>query len=216
MTELTKALVAEQEAPFVGAYAPFYLRYLGYKNNSTLPGPALRAKGVESLFSMGNPYVYANDLIVGNNRYPLVQIEHAELEEAQKIVDGIGSRSFITNYDHFAPNYRRFISSGIPGVIGDIDASIKKYADDERKILHLEAMKTAMSAFGTMIEKYADKAHSLMGQEGYDDERLTFVENNCRVLTERAPQSFAEALWLSAEWTVIFILYSKRIWKAET
>jgi len=193
---LSKMLREELKEATEGTYSPAYFRYMGFRRNMSAPITPLRAAGIHNLFSAPNPHIFKNDLIVGNTRCLYVDEKPEVLSHAASFVSQIGSRSFWTNSDHYAPNYVHTLEVGVPGLIREIDASLAKYRDDAEKVETLSAMKLTLEGFSLMIKNYADTALSLMDAEGYDNERLRFIADNCTALTEREPRSFAEGLQL--------------------
>ena len=53
----------ELNAEKIGRYAPYYFRYLGYKNDLAATPSTLRANGIYSLFSQPKPIILKNELI---------------------------------------------------------------------------------------------------------------------------------------------------------
>ena len=179
-----------------GAYAPYYYRYLGYKKDLNAKPDELRSNGVYALFTESLAVVLKNEWIAGNHFSLFVEKDESELDEAMTIVNKFGERHFGTNKDHYAPNYRHILSAGIPGIINEIDASLLKHADDQKKVDTLLSMKKAANGFLKMIELYIEEAKSCKGKDGYDDEKLDFIIANLDALTKGAPSSFPQALQL--------------------
>lgn len=194
--EITKALYKELKQTPAGTYAPFLFRHRGIIADLSAGTTEQRANGIYSLFSSPDPVILKNELIAGNRMCLYSTEDKDRIEHAKSIVNRLGARSFGSNSDHFAPNYRRILADGIPGTFDAIDASIAAHGGDERRLLTLRAMRKTLEGFAAMIAKYAQAARRLIGSEGYDDERLTFIAGNCEALTERAPETFAEALQL--------------------
>lgn len=179
-----------------GVYAPYYFRYMGFREAMAEPAPIFRASAIKSLFENTTPYIFVNDLIAGNTRGLYVEENPILLEYASDFVKNMGKRNFRTNADHFAPDYRDILVPGIKGLRKKIEASLKKYGNDEKKTYMLSAMKLTVDAFWKMIENYMLKAQSLKNDSRYNAERLDFIAENCRVLLEGPPETFAQALQL--------------------
>ena len=194
--KLFELLNEENKITPKGVYAPFYYRFTGYKKVLAERPSVLRAEGVYALFTEPCPVILKNEIIAGNNKLLYTDADELSVEYARKMVTGFGARSFGTNSDHFAPDYATVLTLGIPGVIAKIDASEKAHAGDEDKCATLAAMRRAMEGFAGLVSGYADAAEKCIGEDGYDDERLRYMADNCRVVTKRAPESFAEALQL--------------------
>ena len=194
--KLFEKLRKELAVPPAGVRAPYYYRYLGYNRDPAAPVTTARANAVYSLFTETKPRVYPHEVIAGNEFSLWCEAEEALLTYAERIDRDYSSRSFSSNADHFAPNYRHTLKVGIPGLIGEIDASLEKYRTDPEKVETLQAMKHTLQAFLRMIRDYAECALSHKGEAGYDDARLLFLANNCTALLAGAPETFAEALQL--------------------
>jgi len=194
--KLFELLNEETKTPVAGDFAPYYFKTLGYRRDLAAKPATLRANGVYSLFTEPEPVILKNELVAGNTRLIFADVSEVELEYAKKLNQSFGGRNFWSNSDHFAPNYTRILTLGVPGMICEIEKSMESHAGDEVRITNLRAMKHAMEGFSQMIARYADAAEACLGMDGYDDARLTFIINNCRAITKRAPETFAEALQL--------------------
>ena len=194
--KLFEALNVELKTPPKGLFAPYYFRHLGYRDFLAAPYPILRAKGICALFTEPQPVILKNELLAGNNHCLCTEASEFELNYAKSLVDMISERTFQTNKDHFAPDYDHILRRGIIGLLEDIAASKEKHCDDSTKLETLDAMGITLEAFLAMIKGYAISAESLIGTEGYDNGRLSFIAANCRALLSRAPKSFPEAIQL--------------------
>jgi len=186
----------ENKASVNGAYAPYYYRAIGYRRDLAAKPAALRANGIYSLFTETRPVILKNELVAGNTKLLFTDAREAELEYAKRLTTSFGRRNFFSNNDHYAPNYTRILTVGVPGMIEEIDISMATHAGDEVKLTNLRAMKHTMEGFLGMISNYADAADACIGLDGYDSGRLAFISSNCRMIAKRAPESFAEALQL--------------------
>ncbi len=179
-----------------GTYAPYLYRYKGFIKDLCAPMTTLRANGIAALFSEPTPRIFENDLIAGN-KYCLCSDEReCVLNHAKDIVNKVGCRSFGTNSDHFAPDYRHVMSVGIPGLLSEVEASLKAHAGEEKNCETLRGMRMTLEGFRHMILNYADRAREMMAAGREDVERLRFIADNCSAIARRAPESFVEALQL--------------------
>ena len=160
-----------------GIYAPYYWKYLGYKSNLGSSKREARVNAVKALFTLPEAYIYQNDWIVGSLRSMFCEKSKEELDYALRIEQSFGNRTFAQNSDHFAPDYRKFVKIGIPGVLQNIRDSIRNHTDAD-EISYLQAMEQCMLAMRDMVLKYAEKARELQGEKGYDDARLEYIRNN--------------------------------------
>ena len=117
-----------------GTYAPYYYRYLGQREHMGEPVAVMRSYGIYSVFANTRPVIYKNDLISGSTSGAFLDKEEYILNYAKDFATKIGERTFITNKDHYAPNYDKLLSVGINGIMEEIDASLKKFSCDERKV----------------------------------------------------------------------------------
>lgn len=191
-----KELKAEMETCRAeGTYALTSLLAKGYAQDMSQSNVLRRADGIYTLFTEHGKYVYKNDRILGSMRG--MYIENFELfPDADKIVDAMGRRTFMTCFDHYAPNYEHFLKDGIDGTIKNIDASLAKYEGDEVKTDFLKAARKSMQAMSIVLEQYADEAEKL---------GLNEAAQRCRAVAHRAPQTFGEALQLTF---IIYTLFS--------
>ena len=178
-----------------GSFARNYFKYLGFRRDLTAPPATANANAIEALFTLPEPYIYKNDLIVGSIRPLWSEVDRTELDYANRIVVSFGVRGFLHNVDHFAPNYRKTTKLGIMGLVGEIDKSCANHTEPDR-LEYLSAMKQTLLAQRTMILRYAEKAESLRGEDGYIPERLDEIAARCRRIANGAPESFADALQL--------------------
>lgn len=167
-----------------GVHAPYYYRYLGIRDDITASPAAMRANIAYSVFTRCNPYVYDNDLIVGNEKSLFTTAGKQTLDEARALDERIGDRTFTTNKDHYTPNYEHLLSVGITGLIDEIEASKLKNPD---RCELLDAMRHTLDGFIIMIQKYAAAA---------DKKGNIFARDNCIAITKGAPKTFAQALQL--------------------
>ncbi len=194
----TMLLKEEMATPPAGTCANYYYRYLGYKKDLNAPNTAARANAIEALFTQSKAYVYRHDLIAGSIRPMFCEKSAEELQYAAAIVGSFGDRSFVSNSDHYSPDYTRIVNGGIPGLLDEIARSERNHASEPDRLEYLAAMKQSVLAFRQMILGYADAAHDRL--EGETDgtviANMHFVEANCRAIADRAPATFAEGLQL--------------------
>lgn len=179
-----------------GIYAPYYFRYLGYAENLSADYATLRANGIHSLFTRSKPVILKNELIAGNTKSLFCDESQTVLNYAQGIVNSFSQRGFITNSDHYAPDYAHVLRVGLSGMMDEIDKSIQAHSADTDKTVTLQAMKRSLIGFSEMIENYMHEAESLVGSADYDSKRLQFIADNCRAILSGVPKSFAQALQL--------------------
>lgn len=179
-----------------GTYAPYYFRYLGYADNLSADYATLRSNGIYSLFTRSKPVILKNELIVGNTKSLFCDESQTVLNYAKSIVNSFSQRGFITNSDHYAPDYAHILRVGMSGMMDEIDKSIQAHSADTDKTVTLQAMKRSLVGFSEMIENYMHEAESMVGSHDYDSERLNFITDNCHAILNGAPKSFAQALQL--------------------
>ena len=195
MSRMTQ-LKEEMSVTPSGRYAPQYFRAQGYQSGTHTTPSGRRADGITTLLCCPTPHIYANDLVVGSLRPLIVDITDEELNAANAVVAAFPERSFGTNSDHYAADYRTPLRLGIPGMLEAIADSCCVHADEPDRLEYLESMRISLTALRDRIAAYAQKAEDLKGSEGYDDERLESIRVNCHQLTVGAPQTFAQALQL--------------------
>jgi len=181
---------------FDGPYIPYYFRYLGYKEDMSADYTTLRANGIYSLFAKCRPVIFKSDLVTGSQHCVCCKADELALKYAKSIVDQFSQRNFITNKDHLTPDYEHVLRVGLPGLMDEIDASLRVHQNDSDKVVTLRAMKKTLCGFSEMIRKYMLKAEELMACPDFNKERLQFIADNCSAIVSGPPQSFAQALQL--------------------
>ena len=179
-----------------GTYAPYYYKYLGYMKDIAADPSTFRANGIYALFSETKPIILKNEIIAGNKKSLHTQVDKIHLAYAEKVVKSFGERIFITNKDHYAPNYEHILQVGLPGLIDEIDASLKMHKNDTEKSNALSAMKHTLCGFSQMIKNYAVTAQECRNDSAYNLERLEGIIENCNAIVTNKPQTFAQALQL--------------------
>lgn len=180
-----------------GIYAPYYFRYLGYRENLSAEYSSLRANGIYSLFTKPKPVILKSEWIAGNQKSLFCEENELVLNYAKNIVSRFSERGFGTNKDHFAPDYEHFLCVGLPGMIEEIDASLQVHRNDPDKVVTLSAMKKTLCGFSEMIQNYMLQAEVLLSSPDFNQERLRFIANNCRAIVNGPPKSFGQALQLT-------------------
>ena len=83
-----------------------YMMYLGYKEHYNDDSLTAKAYATAKLFTGHEKRIYDNDLIIGSvygkfsDKYTV-----GELDYAAKITNSFGKNTFLTNSDHFAPDF---------------------------------------------------------------------------------------------------------------
>lgn len=149
-----------------------------------------------TLFTGPTPYIYPHEVIAGSLRSVYAEHDAEDVRRATDAVKAFGIRRFWSNADHFAPDYRRVLRLGLPGLFREIDDSIAVHAGEEDRVTYLRAMRHALSGLCEMILSYAARADELIGTDGYDDTVLSGIADVCRKIADRAPEHFREALQL--------------------
>ncbi len=193
---LSEYLNEEMKELTEGTFAPYRYRYEGYIRDLAASPSVLRANGIYALFTESKPVILKNELIAGNLKSLYSSEDVQFLDYAKKKVDFFGERDFLTNKDHYAPDYQHILDVGIVGLVKEIENSLEKFAGSDEKCETLSAMKLTLTGFSKMIENYADEAEKLLVDKEYSADRLSFIIENCRALTKGRPETFAQALQL--------------------
>lgn len=164
----------------------------GYREHLTDVNVAARAGAIHELFTSHPKHIYDNDRIAGSVRG--IYSHEGVPENHKKIVESYGRNTFITNADHFAPDYETALKLGIGGMLSKIRASMDVHLSDEGRLATLRAMESSLRAFSRMIEQYADAAEAALFVTR--DRELSAVSSTCRAVSLNPPSSFREALQL--------------------
>lgn len=189
-----------------GEFSPFSFRLSGYENSVHSTNACQRADAIYSLFTGSVPHIYKNDWIAGSIRSYVTEVDEETQTRIRKIAEKYPERSFGTNFDHYSPNYGEILQLGIPGVLEKIRLSKEKQKGDAKRVDFLEAMRIAMTGLRDCMLRYANRCEVLRKNDAYDKKKLAFIENNCRFLTMKAPESFAQALQLVWLCHICFVL----------
>ena len=210
-----KQEIAEKK-PNSSRKVTFAYMYEGYRNHLDCEVPVAKAYAIASLFTKHKKYVYDNDLIAGTVRGLIDdEIDQAYLNHCTGIVASYGLRSFVTNADHYAPDYNTFLADGIGGTLEKIEKSKIVHKDDpdsKKKMVFLESAEITMKAFSQMILQYAEAALNRAKKFSEDSEKyrsLMKVHDVCRKISFAKPSSFQEALQL-VWFTYIAFFYEGR------
>ena len=193
---ILKELQSEMKNKPDGVFCPDYFRCKGYEKSESVTPSAVRADGISALFTLPEPFIYKNDLIVGSIRPYFVSLSDEDIRNISAWMQKYPERGFFKNADHFAPDYFTVSEKGIPGLLEMINNSLIAHNGDPDKTDFLYSMKKTLTALCEKLKAYADKADSLCGVEGYDSKRLNRIKNNCLTLIKSAPQSFEQGLQL--------------------
>ena len=171
----------------------------GYASHFDDPSVIARAHSLSRAFTHSVKFVYPHDRIAGSMRgLYLTDVPEAEQAYAKRILDSYGDRNFVTNADHFAPDYETFLRDGIPGTLNRIWASKEAHRDDPKKIAFLTGAEISMTAFGEMLDQYGDAALEAAAQapDAASQAELKEVAACCHHLAKKAPETFRQALQL--------------------
>ena len=162
----------------------------GYAAHMDDENAIARAYAIESLFEDCPKRVYESDLILGSMADMVAfegEYDEAGYKWARSIVSSYGERTFITNSDHYAPDYETFLREGVDGTLERIARSMKAHEDDHDAQIFLESAAIAMRAFSRFIEGFAAEAR----RKGLDEAAAV-----CERVAHAAPETFREALQL--------------------
>ncbi|MDD4140429.1 MAG: pyruvate formate lyase family protein [Eubacteriales bacterium] len=181
-----------------------YYLALGFVQHFDDPVPLARAYAFASLLTGHRKVIYTHDRIAGSIRGCMrgdLPISDAALTWANGIVTSYGANSFLTNADHFAPDYETFLAEGVAGTLARIRSSKRQHQEDPdavKKQPFLDAAEIAMLSFGTMVGQYGDAAAALAAQvsDPIHKTHLSEIARACRKLSTDKPDTFQEAIQL--------------------
>lgn len=195
-----EALKREASAPLQGeADITHLLAAEGLREHLDDPVPIAKAYAVARLFTGHEKRVYPHDLVAGSFRGKFAGgVSEAELRQAEELYQSYGWRSFVTNADHYAPDYEGFLRDGITGTLEKIRRSQQAHADaPEKTHLFLQAAAITMEAFRQMMGQYGEAAQRTAEAAGEAERpQLLEIARICGRLTTAPPATFREALQL--------------------
>ena len=175
----------------------------GLKDHYFEPELIAKAKALSYMFEKHEKYVYENDLILGSYRGlyadSIPEIIQKRTGQIRYLFGKFGLLDPGEKGTHYAPDYDYIVNKGICGVLEDIEESKKRHADDEEKVMFLEAARISILGLGKMLHTYGEKALS-MGKK-------TEAEI-CFKLETKAPETFREALQFM--WMCHLSFYTER------
>lgn len=169
----------------------------GYQAHNREENVLARAAATSALFEDCPKHVYVHDVILGSIAGLVAEegtFNQAEYDWACSVISSYGERHFVTNSDHFAPDYETFLKDGVDGTLARIEASKCAHADDTQALVFLEATRRAMSGFSRFVTGFAQSARALA--EAVQSEDLFKAAYVCEKVAHAAPESFREALQL--------------------
>lgn len=184
------------------------LRAEGMAPHFDAPSVIARAHGVAALFTRGDTVIYDHDRIAGSLRgMYTVPVTEAQRQYAQKILQSYGDRSFLTNADHYAPDYAGFLKNGVSGTLARIERAQKAHANAPEKQAFLAAAHITMTAFGTLLCRYGAAADKKACEATDSEQQANFRElaRVCRKVASAPPETFREALQLTFMAHIAFV-----------
>lgn len=172
----------------------------GYQAHYGEENVLARASAAAALFEDCPKHVYAGDVILGSIAALVAEegtYNRDEYDWACGIVSSYGERHFVTNSDHFAPDYETFLRDGVDGTLARIEASRRAHENDREALVFLEAARRAMNGFSGFIMGFAQSARRLA--ESVDVEQaaeLMRAADVCERVAHASPETFREALQL--------------------
>ena len=177
----------------------------GFRDHYDQPAAIARAHALAALLTGPPKHIYEYDLIAGSLRGLMAEsetIDQTALAYAKKVVASYGSNHFLTNKDHFAPDFQTILNEGLEGALARIASSREKHRNDPdfaKKREFLDAAAISLKAFSTMIDQYGQAAAQNAGQDNVDSQkkqRLEMIAAACLHVSRQAPRTFQEALQL--------------------
>ncbi|MBQ1942796.1 MAG: hypothetical protein II368_04010 [Clostridia bacterium] len=171
---------------------------LGHRPYYAEPPIIAKSHGTANLFASAPAFVYESDLIAGSIRGVFSEdFSERYRKKADHDFFSYGFNHFITNADHYAPNYRTFLVEGIPGTYAKIEKSKKEHTD-EKSQRFLTAVGITLDGFSQMIENYAVAADARAAAATTEEAKARFTQMaaDLRLLRVSAPQNFRQALQL--------------------
>ena len=177
--ELRRAVFAPQG----GAFNVNRFKAAGYRASMGESMSVQRGRAAAAIFRQVPTHVYPGERIVGSIRGAFTDAPRGELAADDRLCASYGDNTFLTNADHFAPDYGAFLMEGVSGRLARIGESLDKYRENKEKTETLRGMQTALEGFRELILRYAGAA------EG-DTAKILHA------LAVRPPETFREALQL--------------------
>lgn len=199
---MLEALRNEIYAQKGGVYARNALLNPGYRDHVGEPNVIARAYALRHMFESCRVVVFDHDLVPGTVAGAWFPEGEEPVWAGMDYADVYGERDFITNRDHYAPNYSTLFRRGVGGTIQQIEENIRTLdpalPDARKRREFLEAAKIAMQGFSSWIKRYADAARAKVAAASQADRsRFCDIAEVCCWIMTRPPRTFREALTLT-------------------
>ena len=178
------------------------LKNIGYRAHLNQPNVLARAYALESLFSHCKVQLYPHDRVAGSLLGIMWPQQEAESLPSVPDYAGnvFGERSFVTNADHYGPDYQTILNGGIGGILEKIHHSLQSIEredhDFSKKSQFLSAAQLSISAFANLLGRYAQAARTESAPLECQAQREEMACACARLASGAAPESFYEALTL--------------------
>lgn len=167
-----------------------------FRQSEGQPMTLRRAAALNAVLDQCELPILPGELLLGSGIGRRVSSgEQAELDAAYAYLAPIGSRSFLTGFDHAAPDYPTLLHLGICEVAAQAqDVLLQQTA--AKRLLFLSSVLVALDGAAHFIRRWADAAE-LQAQASPDwAELLTTQASMLRRLASEPPQTFWEAMQL--------------------
>ena len=177
---------------FLGIYTNYLI---GFNKNPEQSNVLRRADAIAEVFTKHKKHVYKNDKILGSIMGIYCDKSEFNPQAEEIFYSQIKSRYFANCFDHYAPNYRKFLKDGVNGTINNIKDSLEQHKNDRDRVDFLNATLKVTKALSQVLLEYADVAEKM----GKTEEATV-----CRNVATNAPSTFKEALQLVVMVHILF------------
>lgn len=192
-----KLLQKEIDVKPEGRRLNHYLMYNGYRKHFGEKPLFCKAYATAELFSTIKTNIYDNDLIAGSIRGSVGALDEELFNKAEYTYFSYGFNTFITNADHFAPDYRTFLKNGLGGTFERVEKSLAAHSEPEKRDF-LESVKIVLNGFKKYILNYAAAAREKANAETDFAKRENFkkMAEDLEFISENPPATYRQALQL--------------------
>ncbi|MHB1354387.1 MAG: pyruvate formate lyase family protein [Anaerolineae bacterium] len=186
-----------------------YWRGCAFERYAGEPMTIRRSRALEAVLSRMSLLIREDDLIVGTpagiaqGQLP-PDIDEVTWQRYKVLNESIGERWFTTNFDHLAPDYHKLVTSGLPGLLAEAQASEQAQRDPAGKVF-LRSVQIALQAVIDFVRRWEqacvaeqDRASDIRRDE------LSLIASDLRAIANQAPQTFSQAVQLV--WLVHVVL----------
>ena len=192
--ELTRHRLREQDRRTFPASAVW--RGESFRATEGMPMTLRRALALNAVLERCDLIRIPGELLIGSGHGRMTPPGDAKrLQEARRVLDAVGARTFVTHADHTAPDYPTLLQVGLPGLRRTVEEARQAYEGCEKARVFLDSVLVAVDGLIQHFRRWAEA----LDTEGTSSGTGGLARRQARMLrhlTERPPETLWEAMQL--------------------